>query len=483
MEAVNSNFTPEQLKGFPIPLLKTQFSSLNSLSDQVINSFNEEQLFQIAYSEQSILTNTDNIDLSRLRSTRAALECYVKDANVVINISSYEKNGRPSSIDEVLDDYTEWCQQNDVKGEYYRTGVDSALRSIKRSVYQKVVSETWKNLEGQSDNNLFVKFLADFKFSQAEGLAIKWWMSDTKRRLRDLATKSSVDATAQVPYPVFYGGQGVGKTFICRELRKPFGELGGPDKVSSMMDEFNQKKYGLMLISDLDDISKVADRDLANLKNFATSDVLTPRKMRSEENHFIKKITTVVCSSNSPIHDVIPDTTGARRFFQIDVPITGYVESIRTTDFLKLWQAVDINWSPSRSEQQVIGDSQRLQRKRDVVEIWWDEKGQEEYYGLGRSASEMFSLFDIWREGAKHFAMSQTTFGNKVKQFLSEHLVKKRVKRGIVYVRPNEKEVYRKKAEEAQEAKAVVVEVAEVKSATVKVAAIIGKVEDGGYTI
>jgi hypothetical protein len=439
MEAVNSNFTPEQLKGFPIPLLKTQFSSLNSLSDQVINSFNEEQLFQIAYSEQSILTNTDNIDLSRLRSTRAALECYVKDANVVINISSYEKNGRPSSIDEVLDDYTEWCQQNDVKGEYYRTGVDSALRSIKRSVYQKVVSETWGNLEGQSDNDLFVKFLADFKFSEAEGLAIKWWMADTKRRLRDLATKSSVDATAQVPYPVFYGGQGVGKTFICRELRKPFGELGGPDKVSSMMDEFNQKKYGLMLISDLDDISKVADRDLANLKNFATSDVLTPRKMRSEENHFIKKITTVVCSSNSPIHDVIPDTTGARRFFQIDVPITGYVDPIRTTDFLKLWQAVDINWSPSRSEQQVIGDSQRLQRKRDVVEIWWDEKGQEEYYGRGIRASNLFINFDCWREEAKHFAMSQTTFGNKVKQFLSEHLVKKRINIGNVYIRLNEK--------------------------------------------
>jgi hypothetical protein len=439
MEVVSSNFTPEQLKGFPVPLLKSQFSSLNSLPDEVINSFNQEQLFQIAYSAESTPTSAITTDLSKLRSTRAALERYVEDANVVINISSYEKDGKPSSIDEVMDDYTEWCQQNDVKGEYYRTGVDSALRSIKRRVYRKIVNETWEHLEGQSNNDLFGKFLADFKFSEAEGLAIKWWMADTKRRLRDLATKSSVDATAQVPYPVFYGGQGVGKTFICRELRKPFGELGGPDKVSSMMDEFNQKKYGLMLISDLDDISKVADRDLANLKNFATSDVLTPRKMRSEENHFIKKITTVVCSSNSPIHEVIPDTTGARRFFQIDVPITGYVDPIRTTDFLKLWQAVDINWSPSRSEQQVIGDSQRLQRKRDVVEIWWDEKGQEEYYGRGIRASNLFINFDSWREEAKHFAMSQTTFGNKVKQFLSEHLVKKRINIGNVYIRLNEK--------------------------------------------
>jgi len=439
MDVVSSSYTPKQLKAFPVPLLKSQFSSLNGLPDEIISSFNEEQLFQIAYSEESIPASGNNIDLSGLRSTRAALERYVEDDNVVINISSYEKNGKPSNIDEVLDDYTEWCQQNGVKGEYYRMGVDSALRSIKRSVYRKVVNETWGNLEGQSNNGLFVKFLGDFKFNEAEGLAIKWWMSDTKRRLRDLATKSSVDATAQVPYPVFYGGQGVGKTFICRELRKPFGELGGPDKVSSMMDEFNQKKYGLMLISDLDDISKVADRDLANLKNFATSDILTPRKMRSEENHFIKKITTVVCSSNSPIHEVIPDTTGARRFFQIDVPITGYVDPIRGTDFLKLWQAVDINWSPSREEQQVISDSQRLQRKRDVVEVWWDEKGHEEYYGRGLRASNLFRDFDSWREEAKHFAMSQTTFGNKVKQFLSEHLVKKRIKTGNVYIRLNEK--------------------------------------------
>lgn len=454
MEVVSSNFTPEQLKAFPVPLLKSQFASLNSLPDEIINSFNDEQLFQLAYSTEASTTAGNNTDLSDLRSTKAALERYIADAKVVINISSYEKDGRPSSIDEVMDDYIEWCQQNDVKGEYYRTGVDSGLRAIKRSVYQKVVSDTWGNLEGQSDNDLFVKFLDDFKFSEAEGLAIKWWMADTKRRLRDLATKSSVDATAQVPYPVFYGGQGVGKTFICRELRKPFGELGGPDKVSSMMDEFNQKKYGLMLISDLDDISKVADRDLANLKNFATSDVLTPRKMRSEENHFIKKITTVVCSSNSPIHEVIPDTTGARRFFQIDVPSTGYVDPIRGTDFLQLWQAVDINWSPSREEQQVISDNQKLQRKRDVVEVWWDEAGHDEYYGRGIQAAHLFKGFDAWREEAKHFAMSQTTFGNKVKQFLSEHLEKKRLKTGNVYIRLNEKQVYRQKAQAVKEAQA-----------------------------
>lgn len=436
MEATSSsNLTPEQFVGLPKAFLKTQFPVFEALPDETMNTFSADQLYHLAYGDVSQSPASNKCSLSELRTTKATLERYLEDTNVVLNISSYEKDGRPSSIDEVLDDYIEWCQNNDVNKEYYRTGVDSALRSIKRAVYQKVVADTWEVIKGEADDTVFNQFLSDFSFSEAESIAIKWWLSDTKRRLRDLAEKSTVDASAQVPYPVFYGGQGVGKSYICRELRKPLGELSAPDKVSSMMDEFNQRKYGLMLVSDLDDISKVADRDLANLKTFATTDVLNPRKMRSEECHYIKKITTVICSSNDPIHEVIPDTTGARRFFQINVPRTGYLGPIKKTDFLKLWQAVDMDWEPSSEERSLILESQRDQRKLDVVEVWWEERYEHEKFGKDVSASRLFESFDNWREMSKHMLVTQTTFGNKVAKFLSDKIEKKRKNSGNVYIR------------------------------------------------
>jgi len=431
----SSNLTPEQFSDLPAAFLKTQFSSFGELTDEVLGTFSGTQLYSLAYSDFKTPTSETKNDISELRTTKATLERYLEDTKVILNISSYEKNGRPSSLDEVLDDYIEWCQNNGVNKEYYRTGVDSALRSIKRSVYQQVVTDTWASIKGETNHEIFDQFLSYFSFNEAECIAIKWWLCDTKRRLRDLAEKSTVDASAQVPYPVFYGGQGIGKTYICRELRKPLGELSAPDKVSSMMDEFNQRKYGLMLVSDLDDISKVADRDLANLKTFATTDVLNPRKMRSEECHYIKKITTVICSSNDPIHEVIPDTTGARRFFQIEVPSTGYIEPIKQTDFLKLWQAVDIDWEPSTEEHKLILDSQSEQRKRDVVEVWWEENYEYSIFGKETTASRLFESFDTWREQSKHMQVTQTTFGNKVAKFLSDKIEKKRKKHGNVYIR------------------------------------------------
>lgn len=431
----SSNLTPEQFDNLPAAFLKTQFASFCELPDEIMNTFSGEQLYSLAYSDSATPVEEAKGDISELRTTKATLERYLEDTNVVLNISSYEKGGRPSSIDEVLDDYIEWCQNNEVSKEFYRTGVDSALRSIKRAVYQQIVTDTWKSIKGETNDEVFNQFIFDFSFSSAEHIEIKWWLCDTKRRLRDLAERSTVDASAQVPYPVFYGGQGIGKTFICRELRKPLGELSAPDKVSSMMDEFNQRKYGSMLVSDLDDISKVADRDLANLKTFATTDVLNPRKMRSEECHYIKKITTVICSSNDPIHEVIPDTTGARRFFQIEVPSTGYLEPIKKTNFLKLWQAVDIDWEPSSEEHKLILDSQSEQRKRDVVEVWWEDNFEHGLFGKEITASRLFESFDIWREQSKHMQVTQTTFGNKVTKFLSDKITKKRKKHGNVYIR------------------------------------------------
>lgn len=437
MEVANrsSNLTPEQFGNLPAAFLKTQFASFGELPDEIMSTFTGEQLYSLAYGDIGTPIKETKGDISELRTTKATLERYLEDTNVVLNISSYEKDGRPSSIDEVLDDFIEWCQNNGVNKEFYRTGVDSALRSIKRAVYQQIVTDTWTAIKGETNDEVFNQFINDFSFSTSEHIAIKWWLCDTKRRLRDLAERSTVDASAQVPYPVFYGGQGVGKTFICRELRKPLGELSAPDKVSSMMDEFNQRKYGSMLVSDLDDISKVADRDLANLKTFATTDVLNPRKMRSEECHYIKKITTVICSSNDPIHEVIPDTTGARRFFQIKVPSTGYLEPIKKTDFLKLWQAVDIDWEPSTEEHQLLLDSQSEQRKRDVVEVWWEESFEYRHFGTEITASNLFENFDNWRESSKHMQVTQTTFGNKVTKFLSDKIEKKRKKHGNVYIR------------------------------------------------
>ncbi|MFA0117070.1 VapE domain-containing protein [Vibrio breoganii] len=426
--------TPEQISNVPIQILQA-FPQFSDFSLEQLESMDQRALYS-QLDGLELRPHTPLPPLDSLTTTLDVFKRYLHESNVEVGVYGATKNDKFYPTDRLIRDFTPWYQTNGIKRHLtQRSHIDEALSILHDEAYDNEKQKLWCNIKGEPNDTIYVSFSNELGLSNTESLALRWWMTDAKRRARDLAESEEVDTSSQVPYPVFYGKQGSGKTYLTRSLKKVFGDLSAVKKAKDIMDDFGQIQYGKLLIVDFDDISQIDHKHLAQLKSWVTSDTLTPRIMRSERQHYIKKISTGIASSNQPLAKVIPDTTGSRRFFQIEQK-KDWVKAIKNTNFEDLWRSLDIEWYPTVTEREEIRQAQDTeQRNKHPIELFYEEVYSDTTLKT-ISSSKLFLDWNDWIEHTKGKEISQKAFGMNITQYLingSEVLSKKRTNKGMVY--------------------------------------------------
>jgi hypothetical protein len=171
--------------------------------------------------------------------------------------------------------------------------------------------------------------------------------------------------------PVIVGGQGSGKTTAAGLLVKPLAELALNIDVSYMTDERRVRALAHLVVGRWEEMSGAARADLETLKRQITDPTISYRPMRSNSTVVLPRTCSFIGTSNIPVQDLVQDTTGARRFYELKTPARCDWSRLADIDPLDVWACVsETEPAPASAVLSAMREQQADLVHKDAVSLW-----------------------------------------------------------------------------------------------------------------
>jgi Virulence-associated protein E len=214
----------------------------------------------------------------------------------------------------------------------YKTILLPLLRKVKDATYEKLADSEW-NRVGQL-------------FDMPATLAC----DSIKHFIWQVKSKSLGRPVVHHLMPVIFSAeQGSGKTTFVRALLGPLRELASADAlISDFADHRGGDIYGFPVVV-IDDLEKLSKDAVPVLKSLITSERISRRRLNTSQSVSMRQRATLIGTANRPIHELVDDDTGHRRF--VMMPFRngnvakggeqGIWEIASSLNYELLWQSVD----------------------------------------------------------------------------------------------------------------------------------------------
>jgi predicted P-loop ATPase len=140
---------------------------------------------------------------------------------------------------------------------------------------------------------------------------------------------------------IFRGAQGIGKTEAIRKIFKP---LLGWFK-SASLSEITDDRWKLFLregfVVFCDELQYAERTSVDALKNIISAETFETRKLGTNIYVNVTQSCTFIGATNRSVSEMIRDSTGMRRFFEIESLQRMDWEMLNSIDALKIWQGID----------------------------------------------------------------------------------------------------------------------------------------------
>lgn len=141
--------------------------------------------------------------------------------------------------------------------------------------------------------------------------------------------------------PILFGPQGSGKTVALTKLLAPISNWQLNIKMNQLGDERYYVSMSQNFVVLFDEMQGVSRVDVDVLKNQMTADTNDSRILGTHTVVKVPQSCSFIGATNKPISEQILDTTGMRRFFQIDTLDKVDWEAINSIDYEELWVGID----------------------------------------------------------------------------------------------------------------------------------------------
>ncbi len=173
-----------------------------------------------------------------------------------------------------------------------------------------------------------------------------------------------------------------------------------------------------------DEMAYAERTDMEILKKNITSLHVSYRPMGHNNVVQVKNNATLIGCSNKSVKELIYDTTGVRRFWQINALVLCDWALVNSTTPSLIWGCVSpYIEAPILSCREEIREVQvnELQNK-DSVELYVNYKYEKSTTGEKVRARELYTDYKMWcLEAGEKYTVSETTFGTKVKKYLQSN--------------------------------------------------------------
>jgi hypothetical protein len=213
---------------------------------------------------------------------------------------------------------------------------------------------------------------------------------------------------------IFYGTQGLGKTYFFERMQELLGSLCGGLKVNEVIDTRYYQQLGHMAVNFSDEMGGISKVDMAALKSVISEGTKSCRPLGTNLRVDVNTGITLIGTTNQFPHEIAKDPTGARRFmFYPWDKSTRHIEF----DIVQMFREVQHEDKTYYSDK-VAAEKQEFDLRHTATDPW-EQFAVEHKIDLNREyRNKLIKTQDLYRE----FQMWCTNAG---KSFLSrEHFLK-----------------------------------------------------------
>jgi hypothetical protein len=259
--------------------------------------------------------------------------------------------------------------------EYHRILRKTILEGIRktleyRAVPEKILDDKWRIIQKTLFPNIEVntESFPNIRAHDIVRYCIESFIWQVKRKIWD----KRVDWHLMISMK---GNQGIGKSRFVERLIEILSEFSAKTTLTEIVDNRNLSLFKHFILF-TDEMAGADTKNVEVLKNIITESVITRRVMGTNRDVKGQNDATFIGTNNKSIWDMIRDTTGNRRFFELDYtggPTT--FKFVNDIDFLELWKSVDENndKNPNQKIWDILSFEQAsFTRKHTIVE-WYND--------------------------------------------------------------------------------------------------------------
>lgn len=261
--------------------------------------------------------------------------------------------------------------------------------------------------------------------SLADTVVMAHWLWQIKRKLNGLSVNNHL-------MPIVFGKQGAGKSVALNKLLAPLHDYRLNISIPALTDSRYHTQLESNFVCVFDEMAGAARADVEALKFQLTADYNDTRLLGTNNVIKCKQNCSFIGTSNRPLNELILDSTGMRRFYEIKAQDRLDWETLNTFDFIALWKGIDENkehgyFTTALSEiQKAIADQQADLVHQDEVMAWAEEL-QIVCTGTGSKKaknSDIYYSYTAWceRNGYKH-PKTSVALGKRLTQLLGASII------------------------------------------------------------
>jgi predicted P-loop ATPase len=231
-------------------------------------------------------------------------------------------------------------------------------------------------------------------------------------------------------FVVFTGAQGIGKSEATKKLVSPIVELVScPPNTDFLTDDKRSHLFRDSLVIICDEMGKFQKQDEEAVKTAITEETRSFRPNYAVKDIRIRNNVTLLGSSNYRLTTLLNDSTGARRFFELNIQGINH-QIVNQFNYLELWKSINEN-GPSPLEP-FLDDLRAYQEKelrpKSQIEEWFEARTEigTDAYTLSETAYESFVNF-LEFQRVKQIPSIQK-FGRDLTSLLEVALPKQKIK-------------------------------------------------------
>ncbi len=170
--------------------------------------------------------------------------------------------------------------------------------------------------------------------------------------------------------------QGPGKSQSVKKLCSPLEELAFDVDYMHLTDDRFKSMLADYVIGIWDEMGGASRAETDKLKNTLTSSNTGYRQLGGHDHVAMYRLTNFIGSSNKPVGDLIRDTTGNRRFVQVDTLTVKFDwDEINRLDYNLIWTCVnEEDAEPILPFLDKLGLHQSAARHHDAVSLWLQDE-------------------------------------------------------------------------------------------------------------
>ena len=199
--------------------------------------------------------------------------------------------------------------------------------------------------------------------------------------------------------PVVLGKQNGGKSEAVKKLLSPISSLTQNLPLSAVVDPRVQMSFSKTFAVIIDEMTGAQKTDVDALKNLITASELDIRKLHTNQVLKMKQNVSLIGTTNRPVAELIYDTTGSRRFYEIrSLDVLDWA-AINNIDYIALWQSIDENKERGYYEEQkeaIVKDQENLTGLEELqvfLDLYKVKPGNKEIAG-----PILYDAYKLWCE-------------------------------------------------------------------------------------